>query len=253
MSTVERIQEKRLVKRRIKFKKIAMYALTAVSFVALFFLLRQPWFAFGTVYITGTERLSRQEILALTGLKEPVNLIILDKANVEHILTNDLRIKKAAVSYELPNILRIDILEEAPFFYIKTSYGFAGVRSDGKLMSAGKNIKDALAPVLTGVSIGNTFVGDTVSTKEINYFRDFLTTAGTEARGKIAEIHINSSGKAKIFDLSGVPYIIGDLTEAGKKSMTFSAIVKEINEKNLAVEFADLSYSKPYIKIKKQS
>lgn len=232
-------------------KKIAILSFICSSFVAIYFLLCQPWFSFGRVYITGVQQISRQDILSLTGLKEPVNLFLVDKKNIEHILANDLRIKKADVYYELPNVLHINITEETPLFYAKSNYGFVSVNNDCVVIGATKNIKDALAPVVTGISSGNSFVGDRLAGLETNFAKDFLDALDAGSRSKVSELNI-TGGKAKIFDLAGRPYIIGEMSEAGKKAAAFCAIIKEITEKNLAVEFVDLSYSKPYIKIKQQ-
>jgi cell division protein FtsQ len=231
-------------------KKAALFIVIVLFLSGLYFLLRQPWFSFGAVYITGAEKTRREEILFLTGLKEPVNLFIVDCEVIHKSLMSDLRIKNARVGYELPNILHIDIEEKKPAFYVASSYGYAAIDELGLVIGAAGNIKDGAAPVLSGVSIGNGFVGDQITEGKIAKILDFLNTLDQNAKNNIAEINISDAGKVKIFDLPGRWYIMGEIGELGQKAKSFSAMIKEFAKKNPAVEFADLSYSKPYIKIK---
>ncbi|MDR3349232.1 MAG: FtsQ-type POTRA domain-containing protein [Acidaminococcales bacterium] len=251
MSTYERIQKKRKENRNNIFKKILVFLAGALFLVCGYILLRQPWFSFGAVYITGAEKIRREEILFLTGLKEPANLFIIDCNLIRQSLINDLRIKNALVRYELPYVLHIDIEEKKPVFYVASSYGYVALDAQGLVIGAAGNIKDGAAPVLSGVNIGNGFVGDQINKDEIAQMLAFLNMLDQNVLNNIAEINISGTGKVKIFDLPGRWYIMGGIGELGQKAKSFSAMIKEFAKKNPAVEFADLSYNKPYIKIKR--
>lgn len=249
--TYERIRKKRAEKLKDIFKKIAFLIIFALFLLGGYVLLHQSWLSFGTIYITGAEKMSREEILFLTGLKEPVNLFIVDRDAVHKSLASDLRIKNASVGYELPNILHIDIEEKKPIFYVMSSYGYVALDMEGVVINAAGNIKDAAAPVVSGVSIGSEFVGDQITKGEVAQLIVFLNMLDQSAQNNISEINVSPEGKVKIFDLPGRWYLMGDIDGLGQKAKSFSAMVKEFSKKNLSVEFADLSYSKPYIKIKR--
>ncbi len=253
MSTYDRIKEQRTLRKKRLAKRMAIFVVMVSFAVGTYFFLHQPWLAFGSVYVTGLEKISREEVLFLTGLKEPVNLFVLEKKEIQHVLDSDLRVKKASVSYELPNLLHIDIVEEQPLFYVMSDYGFVSVNASGQVIAAGKNVKDAGAIIVSGLSAGNVFVGDQVVDGKLNYVLQFLNNLDSTVRNELSEFNVDKNSRARIIDLSGRIYILGETNNVEKKSADFSAILKEILKKNIAVEFVDLSYSKPYIKIKKQS
>lgn len=252
MSTYKRIKEKRWQRRWEFFKKIIVSILLGMFLGVGFGILHKPWFAFGTIYITGTEKISKNEILELTKLQEPANLFLVNSNNVETILSNDLRIKSVKTRYELPNIFHIDLVEAQPLFYVISNYGFVSVREDGIIISAEKNIKEGNAIILSGVSVNNHFIGDKIEDENIKLVVEFLNNIDSNLRNQISEFNIYDEKKSKIIDLMGRNYILGEVKNIPSKARVFSAIIKEVLEKNIAVEFVDLSYSKPYIKIRNQ-
>jgi len=190
--------------------------------------------------------------LELTNLQEPANLFLVSSKNVETILANDLRIKSVKTRYELPNIFHIDIIEAKPLFYVISNYGFVSVREDGTIISAEKNIKEGNAIFLSGVTVKNHFIGDKIDDENVGLVVEFLNNIDSNLRNQISEFNIYDEKKAKVIDLMGRNYLLGEVQNIPTKSEVFSAIIKEVLEKNIAVEFVDLSYSKPYIKIRSQ-
>ena len=253
MSTYERIREKQTSRRNRILKRIMMLILLCLLVAGGYYALRQPQLSFGIVYVTGTEKLLREDILFLTGLKEPVNFFVLDKNQVEGTLKKDIRIKNASVSYEFPNIINIAIQEEQPLFYLASSYGYVSISSQKEVMSAGKSIKNADAPIVSGVAGKNVFVGDIINDIKIIHIFDFLDSLDSFSRLKISEVNVYDSTSIKVIDIAGRPYFLGDVKQIKEKAPVLCALVKELSEKNLAVEFVDLSYAKPYIKIKQQT
>lgn len=252
MSTYKRIKEKTWQKRQEFLKKLILSMSIGVVVGLMIGVLHKPWFHFGTVYVTGTEKITRSQLLELVDLKEPINLFLLDTKKVDKILVNDLRIKSVNTKYEFPNVFYIDIVEAQPLFYVNSNYGFVSIREDGIIISAEKNIKEGNAIILSGVSVGNNFIGDKVDNVNIKLVVEFLNNIDVNLRNQVSEFCIYEENKAKVIDLMGRTYLLGDMQNILAKSEVFSAIMKEVLDKNIAVEFADLSYSKPYIKIKEQ-
>ena len=251
MSTYDRIKEEQKIRRNKLLKRIFTLLLLALFAIGGYKLLCQPWFSFGTLYITGTEKLMRDDILFLTQLEEPVNFFVMDKTEIKKNLEKDIRIKKADVNYEFPNIININIIEEKPLFYAECQYGYIGVNTAGTVLNAAKSIKDGDAPILSGITCKSPFIGDTVYEENFVFIKDFLNSLDLNARYFVSEINVDNSSKVKIIDRLGRPYLLGDIKNIIEKSRAFGAVIKEFSQKNVAVEFVDLSYSKPYIKIKK--
>ncbi len=251
MSTYERIK-KGQKKRRNKFiKKISFFFVFIFAAFGVYFLVHQKWFSFGTVYITGNKNIKHSEIMFLAGLEEPVNLLLVDKDRIKNILDNDLRIESVDISYELPAVLHIDVREQKSLVYIMSDYGFVAVSPNKKVVEATKNIKSGSAIIVTGISLGHIFVGDVISNEMVNHIIDFLNDIDEDTKNKTSEINFYGDKEIKIVDLSGNDYFLGSVKDIKSKVNNFSAIIKEVNEKNMEIEFVDLSYSNPYIKIKK--
>ena len=250
MSTYERIRSKQTLRRNRILKRILTLVILCLLLAGSYHVLRQPQLSFGIIYITGIEQLLRDDILFLTGLKEPVNFFVFDKDHAEEMLKKDIRIKNASITYEFPNIVNIVIEEEQPLFYLASDYGYVSISSQKQVMSAGKSIKNADAPIISGLSGKNIFIGDIINDIKILHVFDFLYSIDNLSRLKISEVNIYNETSVKIIDLSGRSYLLGDIRGIKEKSIVFCALLKELSEKNLAIEFADLSYAKPYIKIK---
>ena len=250
MSTYERIKQNRHKKRNRLFKRIGFLILIITFCMGTYWFLLQPWAAFGNIYITGNEKIQREEIVYLIKLSEPVNLFLINKNQVEETLKNDLRIKSVETSYELPNIFHIGIEEEKILFYVESNYGFVAVIPDGRIIMVNKNIKDEFAPIVTGISVKNKFVGDNIKNENTEQLFLFLNTLDNYTKDNISELNIYENNKMKVIDMKGNYYFFGALEDTQKKAVDFIAILKEVTEKNLIIDFVDLSYSKPYIKMK---
>ena len=77
---------------------------------------------------------------------------------------------------------------------------------------------------------------------------------GIKALKSIREIEkhkgIEGDNKVKIIMLSGVPILVGDVDGIEEKVVTFITICNEIQSKNIDGYYIDLTFAKPYIKVK---
>ena len=91
-------------------------------------------------------------------MQEPVNLFVISPWQVQKALTHDVRFEKADVSYSWPGVMRVKITERRPAVYLACSYnGYAKVDYTGVVMEVSNGIKDANAPVLSGIVTGNIY------------------------------------------------------------------------------------------------
>ena len=95
----------------------------------------------------------------MCGTQEPVNLFVVSPSAIEKAIANDVRFEKAETEYFWPGVLVVRVKERIPALYIACSYkGYAQVDYNGVVMSVSDGIKEADAPVLSGVVTGNIFL-----------------------------------------------------------------------------------------------
>ena len=125
-----------------------------------------PGTAFGSIVIEGTSQLTQSELLSMCGTQEPVNLFVVSPSAIEKAIANDVRFEKAETEYFWPGVLVVRVKERIPALYIACSYkGYAQVDYNGVVMSVSDGIKEADAPVLSGVVTGNIFLATRLKKK----------------------------------------------------------------------------------------
>ena len=145
-------------------------------------LVRQPGFAFGSINVEGSDKVTAKDILQISGVQEPVNLFVISPWQVQKALTHDVRFEKADVSYSWPGVMRVKITERRPAVYLACSYnGYAKVDYTGVVMEVSDGIKDANAPVLSGIVTGNIYFGDRIGEKQVLLILEFLMFSRAES------------------------------------------------------------------------
>ena len=135
--------------------------------------------------------------------------------------------------------------------YIACSYkSYAQVDYNGVVMNVSDGIKGADAPVLSGVVTGNIFFGDTVKEKNVLEILKFLSRLDKEVINSISEIAVDGSNNVK-FNLSyGYPILLGNADHLAEKLDVFVTVFNDIKTKNIRAEYIDLTFAKPYIKLR---
>lgn len=165
-STRERLKANRK-KRRLRL--LRLFFIAAIITGALAGAWRwatSPGTAFGSIVIEGTSQLTQSELLSMCGTQEPVNLFVVSPSAIEKAIANDVRFEKAETEYFWPGVLVVRVKERIPALYIACSYkGYAQVDYNGVVMSVSDGIKEADAPVLSGVVTGNIFLATRLKKK----------------------------------------------------------------------------------------
>jgi cell division protein FtsQ len=251
MQTIqERLQKERSRKRLRRFRLFMVLFIMVLVAGGLWWLLRLPSLAIGDIVIHGSQKITKQEILAMTGCTEPVNLFRVSKNTIVRRLNSDVRVNKASASYGWPPVLNVYIEERQPTLYILNGYkGYVKVDDTGLIMDTGGAIKDSLVPLLTGISCGNVYIGDTLEEPDILEVLKFMKHLSREAKSQIAEVRLDQDRKVKVLLRYGFPVLLGPVDEVASKAELFMTVFNEFQNKRVKAEYIDLQYSKPYIKL----
>lgn len=253
-STRERLRENRK-KRRLRL--LRLFFIAAIILGGIFGVYKwatAPTTAFGSIVIEGTTKLKQDDVLKMCGTQQPVNLFVISPSAVKTAIENDVRFEKAETEYFWPGVLVIRVKERVPAVYIACSYkSYAQVDYNGVVMSVSDGIKGADAPVLSGVVTGNIFFGDTVKEKNVLAILSFLSKLDKEVINSISEIAVDSGNNVK-FNLSyGYPILLGNADNIAEKLDVFVTVFNDIKTKNIRAEYIDLTFAKPYIKLRQKA
>lgn len=253
-STRERLKANRK-KRRLRL--LRLFFIAAVITGALAGAWRwatSPGTAFGSIVIEGTSQLTQSELLSMCGTQEPVNLFVVSPSAIEKAIANDVRFEKAETEYFWPGVLVVRVKERIPALYIACSYkGYAQVDYNGVVMNVSDGIKEADAPVLSGVVTGNIFFGDTIKEKNVLEILGFLSKLDKEVTDSISEIAVDSGNNVKFNLRYGYPILLGNADNISDKLDIFITVFNDIKTKNIRAEYIDLTFAKPYIKLRQKA
>lgn len=253
-STRERLKANRK-KRRLRL--LRLFFIAAIITGALAGAWRwatSPGTAFGSIVIEGTSQLTQSELLSMCGTQEPVNLFVVSPSAIEKAIANDVRFEKAETEYFWPGVLMVRVKERIPALYIACSYkGYAQVDYNGVVMSVSDGIKEADAPVLSGVVTGNIFFGDTIKEKNVLEILGFLSKLDKEVTDSISEIAVDSGNNVKFNLRYGYPILLGNADNISDKLDIFITVFNDIKTKNIRAEYIDLTFAKPYIKLRQKA
>lgn len=253
-STRERLKANRK-KRRLRLLRLFFIAAIIIgAFAGAWRWATSPGTAFGSIVIEGTSQLTQSELLSMCGTQEPVNLFVVSPSAIEKAIANDVRFEKAETEYFWPGVLVIRVKERIPALYIACSYkGYAQVDYNGVVMSVSDGIKEADAPVLSSVVTGNIFFGDTIKEKNVLEILSFLSKLDKEVTDSISEIAVDSGNNVKFNLRYGYPILLGNADNISDKLDIFITVFNDIKTKNIRAEYIDLTFAKPYIKLRQKA
>ena len=253
-STRERLKANRK-KRRLRLLRLFFIAAVIIGALAgAWRWATSPGTAFGSIVIEGTSQLTQSELLSMCGTQEPVNLFVVSPSAIEKAIANDVRFEKAETEYFWPGVLVVRVKERIPALYIACSYkGYAQVAYNGVVMSVSDGIKEADAPVLSGVVTGNIFFGDTIKEKNVLEILSFLSKLDKEVTDSISEIAVDGSNNVKFNLRYGYPILLGNADNISDKLDIFITVFNDIKTKNIRAEYIDLTFAKPYIKLRQKA
>lgn len=253
-STRERLKANRK-KRRLRLLRLFFIAAIIIgAFAGAWRWATSPGTAFGSIVIEGTSQLTQSELLSMCGTQEPVNLFVVSPSAIEKAIANDVRFEKAETEYFWPGVLVVRVKERIPALYIACSYkGYAQVDYNGVVMNVSDGIKEADAPVLSGVVTGNIFFGDTIKEKNVLEILGFLSKLDKEVTDSISEIAVDSGNNVKFNLRYGYPILLGNADNISDKLDIFITVFNDIKTKNIRAEYIDLTFAKPYIKLRQKA
>lgn len=245
------LRKRRKNRRWRKIRNMFIFFLIAGATWQTWSYVHDPDFAFGSIQVSGTRKLSNDEILQMSGCRRPINIINLSTSKIEKAIRNDVRFISGKCRYEWPGVFHITVIERSPAIYVSDNYGsYIKIDYEGVIMSVTKGVPDGTAPILVGEYLENVFVGDITNNPRILAVLKFMNGLTFDACHQFSEAKIDEHNNLHITLKTGLHIVVGILSDAADKASTFMTIFNELGNKSLDVEFIDMRFSKPYIRLR---
>lgn len=250
----EQAPKRKRKKKKKLFTKIVSDLFTMIIIIGSIYygikFVDHPITSFGYLEIKGNSNITKQEILKNNGILEPFNFFKVNARTIQRNLSKDLRIENVNVRHIWPNKLVIDLTEREPYLCLISNYGFVQIDAKGQIINATKNVHDGKAIFLFGVSAENLYVGDYIKNIEALEVLKFLSRLDQQNRRDILEIKIDNN-KVDFLTNNKVLIKFGDIQNLNTKLDNYIFIVNDIKDKNILVDYIDLSFHKPFVNIAK--
>jgi cell division protein FtsQ len=114
----------------------------AVAIAGGFFLSRSSFAHARGIEVSGTDRLSRSEIVGLAAVSKATNVLWLDDGSIERSLETNPWVADAEVHVGFPATIRIEIVERIPVAVVSDGLGRTFVAADGTPLGAASRTRD---------------------------------------------------------------------------------------------------------------
>jgi cell division protein FtsQ len=189
-------------------------------------------------------------VYKIAEIPEKINIFSLNTSDIKTRLLYDLRISEVDISRRFPGTIVIHIKERKPMAYVTSGYGFLELDSQGVVLAAFKNLKNMNVPMITGIRLDNEYVGDKIENPPIRSVVHYLSLLDETVLKQISEVNVRSSEQVFAYTLTSVQIRLGNSENLSDKAKLTHNILHEISDKKMNVEYIDLTYASPFIKLK---
>lgn len=250
MNTTDKLRTERGEKRVISPPMFIGLLFSLIVVIAAFLFINSSYFTVGNVVVEGNKYLAKEEVYRIAGIPEHINIFRLNTSEIQSRLRSDLRVNSVDVSRQLPATIVIAITERRPIAYLSSNYGFVEVDKQGIVLAVHKNIKQSHIPIITGYRAGGAYVGDRIEDSQIaKQLLIFLSLLDEAAINQLSEVNINGE-RLTAYTTNAVNIRLGNFERLEEKAKVLGNILVEVNQKKLNVDYIDLTYASPYIKVK---
>ena len=216
-----------------------------VCFLAGFFFSQSPFFHVAEVNVAGNNAVSKELIIAASGIKIGDNIFAVSSKRASHWVKINYLIASAEIVKEYPDKITINIVERRPAALIPFSGGFLKIDKYGVVLEQMKSIDKADYPIFTGVNKfdSGTFPGTKILDEVIKQGLHILEQMPADGIDFIKEIDITDPQNIICYSTGNLEIRIGDSSDfLIKYNLARAFVDAEIDRKTInTVQYLDVS------------
>jgi cell division protein FtsQ len=252
MGTLERLQQDRSPRKLLSAPLFLLLLVLVVVLFATVAFLRSNYVTFGSVIVEGNKYVTIEEIFRAAAISDKINIFRLDTTDIHDRLLQDIRLTDVAVTRSWPATIQITVAERQPVAMVANSYGFVLLDKEGMVLDAMKSIRQLTVPMVTGVRLGNLYVGDVAESDLVKNPLHYLGALDESTLNQLSEVNIKTTGELTAYTVQMITIRLGMGERMEEKASFTREVLRDIGDKKAAVEYVDLTYSAPYIKFRQQ-
>lgn len=214
-----------------------------------FVFMNSAYFTVGDIDVKGNVHLPAEEIFQIANIDDRVNIFKIDKNMLRKRLLQDLRIEDATVERKFPTTIVLNIKERRTVAFLPTNYGFVQVDRQGYVLAAFRTIKSMEMPMVTGLKLMNTKVGDRIDPVAYPVL-EMLGELDADALNALSEINIANATAVIGYTVDAIPIKFGDMGHPAAKAKLLGSVLKDIRQQKLMIEYIDIASETPVLKFK---
>ncbi|MDT3700669.1 MAG: FtsQ-type POTRA domain-containing protein [Thermincola sp.] len=215
--------------------------------LSAFFFLQSPIFRVRAVEINGNSQLSRDQIMALSGLGKDVNIFKANLKLAQSKVALSPIIKHVEISRHLPATIVIDVTERKAIGLVSNPGQFIAIGDDSYCISLVSSLASINLPIITGVTAFNTLPGQHIQDDHLSAALAYLAAMPLDMRAAVSEINVSDVNNIRVFTIDETEVRLGDITRISDKVELYQEVISQkYNEK---IQYVDISYKgNPVIK-----
>jgi cell division protein FtsQ len=229
---------------------LAVWLTALIALTAFFLFITSSYFILGSVEVVENKYIPTEDVLSIANIPKEINVFRLNTGEIRKRLLRDLRIAETSVSRKFPATILISVKERKPIAFAAAQHGFVEFDRKGIVLAVYKAKKHDNIPQITGVRLGNIYVGDEIPPSAVKNVLIYLSFLSEEAINYLAEVNIKPSDEIDVYTANSVHIRLGTQERLKDKAALTIDILHEIEGKNLNIEYIDLTYTAPVIKLK---
>lgn len=240
------------LRRKGRFNRNAFISLLLILalLVGGFVFIHSSYFTVGKIEVRGNDHLQEEEIFQIADIDPAINIFKIDKNMVRKRLLQDLRIEEVTIVRKFPTTIILTIKERRTVAFMPTNYGFVQVDRQGYALAVLRSIKSMGMPMITGIRLMNTKVGDRIEQSTYPVL-EMLGEMDEDALNALSEINISNSAAITGYTIDAIPIRLGAMVHPAEKAKLLSSVLKDVRQQKLMVEYIDIASGTPVLKFKR--
>ena len=232
----EKINAKQALKLKKK-KEIKIMATVLLVLFTIILFLSSPLFSIKDVTVSGTSKLTNDEVVSTSGITTNINIFALNKLKAKKKILENPYVADVYIKRNYPNNISIEVNEKVPTFMIQFANSYIYVNNQGYMLEISKEPLNL--PVLLGIKtdLNNVKPGKRLDVEDLKKFNILIQimdiTKNFELNTLITRIDITDSSDYIVYmDSEGKKIYLGDAIDLNTKILPLAEILNQTTGKS---------------------
>ena len=234
--------------------KIKYILIVLALIIGAIIVIYSPMFNIKSIEVEGNERLSKDKIIEISGLKNDVNMFKYTKIQIANTLTKNAYIESAEVTRKLPGTIGIKVTERHPTYMLQFADSFVYINNQGYILEISNERIDT--PIIVGfkTDLNNIKPGNRVDIEDLKQLNMVIKIIGicedNDITGVVTKVDVsNPKNYTLILEGQGKTVYLGDGNELTSRILYLKAILESSEGKEGTIFLnVDLNTQKAYFR-----